>query len=467
MLLTISTTHRPATDLGYLLHKNPAKVQEFSLSFGRALVFYPEAGDERCTAALVLDVDPVGLVRSRGSVALDQYVNDRPYVASSFLSVAIAQVYGSALKGTSRERPELAEAAIPLEARLSAVPAGGDGSLIRELFEPLGYTVEIGGGPLDGAFPEWGNARTWSVRLAATTTLSTLLTHLYVLVPVLDNDKHYWVGDDEVDKLLRFGEGWLASHPKRELITQRYLKYFSHLSRAALERLAEEDVPDPDAAAEERDRQEQSIERPLSLNQQRLGAVVSVLRSRGVRRVLDLGCGEGNLIRELLRDAKFEHITGVDVSMRALQSAAERLELERMPERQRARLRLLQGSLMYRDSRLEAGGEAPGFDAATLVEVVEHMDPARLAAMERVVFEFIRPPAVIVTTPNAEYNVRWEALPAGKFRHQDHRFEWTRAQFAAWATGVAGRRGYTVTFLPVGPEDAEVGAPTQMGVFTR
>src|SRR5215510_6154958 len=133
MLLTITNTALPATDLGYLLHKNPSKLQSFPLSFGQAHVFYPEATDERCTAALLLDVDPVALVRprGRGSVALDQYVNDRPYAASSFLSVAIAQVYGSALKGTSRERAELAETPIPLTAHLSAVPAGGDGLLIR------------------------------------------------------------------------------------------------------------------------------------------------------------------------------------------------------------------------------------------------------------------------------------------------------------------------------------------------
>src|SRR5687767_13895060 len=128
MLLTITTTHRPATDLGYLLHKNPARAQTFELPFGRAHVLYPEASAERCTAALLLEIDPVGLVRRKPGgegFGLAQYVNDRPYVASSFLSVAIAEVYGSALAGRSRDRPELAETAIPLTARLAAVPARG------------------------------------------------------------------------------------------------------------------------------------------------------------------------------------------------------------------------------------------------------------------------------------------------------------------------------------------------------
>src|SRR5436190_17920500 len=146
MLLTITNTKPPATDLGYLLHKNPSRVQSFELSFGKAHVFYPEATENRCVAALLLDVDPVGLVRSRRGPAgegglLDQYVNDRPYVASSFMSVAIAQVFGSALSGRSKDRPELVETPLPLEARLSVLPCRGGEGFLRRLFEPLGYDV--------------------------------------------------------------------------------------------------------------------------------------------------------------------------------------------------------------------------------------------------------------------------------------------------------------------------------------
>src|SRR5437016_8007840 len=146
MFLTVTTTgsaSSPATDLGFLLHKNPARIQSFDLSFGRAHVFYPEADAERCTAALLLDVDPIGLVRRAGEAALAQYVSDRPYVASSFLSVAIGQVYGSALAGRSRERPELAERSLPLQARLAVLPCRGGEALLRRLFEPLGYAVRF------------------------------------------------------------------------------------------------------------------------------------------------------------------------------------------------------------------------------------------------------------------------------------------------------------------------------------
>jgi 3' terminal RNA ribose 2'-O-methyltransferase Hen1 len=151
----------------------------------------------------------------------------------------------------------------------------------------------------------------------------------------------------------------------------------------------------------------------------------------------------------------------MDVSYRAMELAGERLKLDRMPAMQRERLRFIHGSLMYRDSRLT------GFDAAAVVEVIEHLDPPRLAAFERVLFEFARPGTVIITTPNAEYNSQWASLPAGEFRHRDHRFEWTRAQFEAWARGIAERFGYGVRFVPVGSEAADVGTPTQMGIFTR
>ncbi len=466
MLLTITTTQAPATDLGYLLHKNPARAQSFPLSFGQAHVFYPEATAERCTAALLLDVDPVGLVRNRRGPSgegglLTQYVNDRPYVASSFLSVAVAQVYGSALAGRSKDRPQLADTPIPLTAKVAVLPCRGGEGLLRRLFEPLGYAVTARRHPLDECFPEWGQSPYFTVELSATCRLRELLSHLYVLVPVLDDEKHYWVSDDEVEKLLRHGEGWLAAHPEREQIARRYLKHQSKLTHSALARLTEEEAADPDAAEEAHDREEEAVERRLSLNEQRLGAVRAALKDSGAKRVLDLGCGEGKLLRLLLGESQFVEIVGVDVSHRSLEVASERLRLERLPERQAERVRLMQGSLTYRDRRLA------GYDAAAVVEVIEHLDPARLAAFERVLFEFARPQTVVLTTPNAEYNVKFEGLPAGRFRHRDHRFEWTRAEFRAWAEGVAKRFGYAVSFAAVGPEDDAVGPPTQMVVFTR
>jgi 3' terminal RNA ribose 2'-O-methyltransferase Hen1 len=466
VLLTISNRQTPATDLGFLLRKHPDKVQTFEQSYGHAHVFYPHASDDRCTAALLLEIDPVGLVRNRRGPAgegrtLEQYVNDRPYVASSFLSVAIGDVFGSAMAGKSPGREDLVEMALPLEVSIASVPSRGGAEMIRRLFEPLGYTVTVEGRPLDLTFPEWGESAYFDLKLEAKVPLRRLLTHLYVLIPVLDNDKHYWVGDDEVEKLLRHGEGWLAEHPERELITRRYLKHRRNLFEDAIARLTSEEEVNVDAVEQTHALEEAAVEEKISLNEQRMGTVLANLKQTGAARVLDLGCGEGRLLQSLLKEKQFSEIVGMDVSYRTLEIAKDRLNLDRLPATQKARVKLLHGSLIYRDARLA------GFDAATVVEVIEHLDPPRLAAFERVLFEFTKPKHVLITTPNAEYNVKWETLPAGKFRHRDHRFEWTRAQFQEWAQGVAQKFGYSARFAPIGPEDSVVGAPTQMGIFTK
>src|SRR5712691_1816587 len=466
MLLTLSTTYRPATDLGFLLYKNPDAVRSVVLGFGTAHVFYPEATEERCTAALLLDVDPIALVRGRKgsaspSAALAQYVNDRPYVASSFMSVAIAKLFGTAMGGRSAERQDLADTPIPVEVRIQVLPCRGGESMFRRLFEPLGYVVSASPIPLDERFPDWGMSRYVDAALSATCRVADLLNHLYVLLPVLDDEKHYWVSRDEIDKLLRRGEGWLGTHPERELITRRYLRYQSGLAREALARLLEEDQPDPDVEQERRDREEEQVEERIGLRDQRIGAALAALRGAGAARVLDLGCGDGRLLQAMLKYRSFERIVGVDVSYATLERAARRLRLEQMSPKQRERIELLQSSLTYHDRRLE------GYDAAAVVEVIEHLDPPRLGAFERALFEVARPTTVILTTPNVEYNVRFEGLPAGEPRHRDHRFEWSREEFRTWGERAASAYKYSVRFLPVGPEDPEVGSPTQMAVFTR
>ncbi|MFF9523743.1 3' terminal RNA ribose 2'-O-methyltransferase Hen1 [Streptomyces achromogenes] len=477
MFLTISTTGtaaRPATDLGYLLHKHPDKAQAFSTSHGTAHVFYPEADAERCTAALLLEIDPVALVRrgrgkGRGGApdaALAQYVNDRPYAASSLLAVALSNVFSSALRGVCAARPERAAAPLPLRVEVPALPARGGPELVRRLFAPLGWTVTADPVPLDTAFPEWGDSRYVRLLLESERlTLAEALRHLYVLLPVLDDAKHYWVSADEVDKLLRAGEGWLAGHPEQQLITSRYLSRRWSLTRQARERLelvrlAEADdskVEDIDNAVAD---ETETEEKPTPLAVLRREAILAALGTSGAARVLDLGCGQGQLTQALLKDARYTEIVGVDVSQRALAIASRRLKLDRMGERQAARVKLVQGSLVYTDQRLR------GYDAAVLSEVVEHVDPPRLPALEYAVFGHARPRTVVVTTPNAEYNVRWESLPAGHVRHGDHRFEWTREEFRAWAAAVAERYGYEAAFTSVGPDDTEVGPSTQMATFT-
>jgi 3' terminal RNA ribose 2'-O-methyltransferase Hen1 len=471
VLLTISTTHRPATDLGFLLHKNPGREHVAEFGFGTARVVFPEATDRRCEAAVLVDVDPVGLVRDRrhpaaSRFALAHYVNDRPYVASSFLSVAIGRLFGTAMTGRSKERQELAGRSIPLEAWLPVVACRGGEDLARRLFEPLGYAVDARVLPLDPQFPEWGDSAYLSLRLSGQVLLRGLLEHLFVLLPVLDDDKHYWVGADEVGKLLRRGGDWLAAHPDHKLIARRYLRHDQRLTRDALAALVADEAGDPDRSDQENDAREESAERRVGLHEQRLAAVVAVVRDSGARSVMDLGCGSGKLLVHLLKEPGLRRILGMDVSCRALEAAGRRLRLDRMPPRQRERVELLHGSLTYRDRRLD------GFDAAAVVEVIEHLDPPRLGAFERALFGGARPGIVALTTPNAEYNALFEGLAAGAFRHPDHRFEWDRREFAAWAGAVAARHGYRAELSGIGPEGtgpggASLGCPSQLAVFRR
>ncbi len=467
MLMTITTTHSPATDLGFLLHKNPVRVHDFDLSFGRAHVFYPEATEARCTVCLLLDVDPIGIVRRQTGPAgtggiFDQYVNDRPYVASSFLSVAIAEVFGTALSGRSKDRPELASQPLPFEVTIPVLPSRAGEPLIRELFEPLGYALVVDNLPLDSQFPDWGASRYYSVTLRAAQRLQDLLNHLSVLIPVLDDEKHYWVGDAEVEKLLRRGGDWLPVHPAKDLIARRYLKHRRDLARQATEQLTAaaglESIDDgaPSPATPGR---EEALEKTISLNSQRLATLSEAVRQSGAKSVVDLGCGDGKLLRELLKQPELTRIVGMDVARRSLDYARERLQLDELSPTFRDRIELIHGSLVYRDRRLQ------GFDVATVVEVVEHLDGARLRAFERVLFEQAHPKNVLLTTPNAEYNVRFETLPAGQFRHPDHRFEWTRKEFELWAQTVAARYGYSVSFSGIGDLDPALGTPTQMARF--
>ena len=455
MLLEINTTHQPATDLGYLLHKHPDKLQTVELSTGKAHIFYTEANEQSCTACLLLDINPVDLVRGhkgRPAFLQEHYVNDRPYTSNSFLGTAIVKAFGTAINGTCHTKPELARTAIPLKATIHALKVDGDKEYIYKLFGPLGYKSSYETVPLDSAFPGWGESKTVNLTVEKTTTLKEFLSQLYVFMMVLDNDRHYWISKNDIDVLIRRGDNWLANHPEKDRIIKRYLKNLRSLTNQALLRLADES---------ELTAEHSVAERKTGLHQQRLLKALELLKASGAKSVLDIGCGEGKLLKHLLKEGQFKKIAGMDVSFGELQKAKENLHLDRATPAMKERICIFQGSVTYKDERLK------GFEAVVLVEVIEHLDEERLPAMEKVVFGFAQPGTVIMSTPNAEYNVVYGKLDDGQFRHDDHRFEWTRKQFADWCENVCQTFTYDVEIFPVGQEDPQLGAPSQLAVFKK
>lgn len=461
MLLTITYEGHNTDELGYLLHKRPDRAQQFELSYGKAYIFYPEVSDERTTAALLLDIDPIDLARGKlGSRdgGLFDYVNDRPYASTSFMSTAIVRVFGTAMNGRCDKRQELADTPLKLTARLFSLKDGGDPELAKQLFEPLGYTVSAERTTLDGKFPEWGDSPYIDLTISGTVKLAELLNHIYVLIPVFDKQKHYYTSEAEIKKLLDHGEGWLADHPYKEKIVRRYLSMKRSYARKAIDILIGDDFSEenPDTENENAEKKERT-----PLNTQRMDAVKDAVIKSGAESVIDLGCGECKLTSSLLNEPQIKRVTACDVSVKTLEKAAQRLNLDRMLPYRKNKLTLIQASLTYKDRRFE------GYDCACVVEVIEHIEPARIPAFERAVFEFAAPKTVIVTTPNKEYNINYQNMQENELRHGDHRFEWTRAEFKAWAESVCERFGYSCDISGIGEDDGSNGSPTQMGVFTK
>ncbi len=446
-----------ARDLGFLLHKHPDHLHVRETGQGKVSILYPEVSETRTRAVLHLEIDPVALVRGKGQSdgLLAQYVNDRPFVANSMLSVAIGRAIGQSLSGKSKEKQELADRALPFEIRVVPVAVSGGLEVIEALFAPLGYTIDA------TAMTETDRRAIFDLRLTTEARLADILNHIYVLVPVLDNAKHYWIDKAEIEKLLAKGGDWLPAHPAKDLIARRSLKHRRGLVTQALERLAEALPDEPEDEDDTPPDSEAELEKPIRLHELRLDTVRDAVKASGAASVLDLGCGEGKLIRRLIPEKGIDRIVGVDPSVRGLEIAARKLHLDTAGDAMRDRVKLQMGSLTYGDRRWQ------GFDAATLVEVIEHIDPPRLSSLELSLFGDAKPRTVIVTTPNREYNALFEGMEPGTLRHTDHRFEWTREEFTTWAARVAEDHGYEVETAPVGPVDDTHGAPSQMAVFRR
>ncbi|MDR2902979.1 MAG: 3' terminal RNA ribose 2'-O-methyltransferase Hen1 [Clostridiales bacterium] len=458
MILTITYKGENTQNIGFLLHKNPARPQVVALNHGKAYVFYPEVSDEKTTVALVLDIDPIDLARGKAGSAgggLFDYVNDRPYVSSSFMSTAINRVFGTAMTGRGDDFQALADAKLDLTATITMLPCKSDNEMLNRVFEPLGYEVRFEQFVSDEKFPAWGESKCVNLTIHGVQKLSDLLHHIYVLIPVFDRNKHYWIGKEEVEKLLRHSEDWLKDHPEKAFITGRYLNRSRSLLNMAFERLRT-----ADEASETEEKAAVQIENRPNLNKQRLDSVITAVKACEAKTVIDIGCGEGNLLALLMKEPTIRKISAADVSFSVLEKAKAKIKFDRLSDTLRDKVNLFQGSLTYRDKRFT------GYDAACVIEVIEHLDLSRLNAFERVLFEYARPKTVILTTPNKEYNQNYQNLAADRLRHGDHRFEWTRQEFKDWANRISEKFGYAVAFSEIGDIDENCGSPTQMGVFS-
>ena len=431
------------------------------MSYGKAYVFYPEVSDECTTMALLLDIDPIDLARGKlgsNEGGLFDYVNDRPYTSTSFMSTAIARIFSSAMNGRCDKKQSLADTPLNLTAKLFSLKDGGYNELAKQLFEPLGYEVSIEQYLLDDKFQEWGNSPYINLTISNTIKLCDLLNHIYVLIPVFDKQKHYYIESSEINKLLTHGQGWLENHPYKEKIVNRYFSIKKDYAKTVLENFLSNESKEEDINSNEIS---EETTKKTSLNNLRLQKVKDVVLSSGASSVIDLGCGEGKLTELLLKEPQIKKITACDVSISSLEKAAKRLHIDNMPSYKKDKLTLMQASLTYKDTRFE------GFDCACIVEVIEHIDATRIPSFERIIFEFAAPKTVIITTPNKNYNVNYKTLCADKLRHNDHRFEWSKEEFENWANNICKKFSYTVELCGIGEEDEQQQTATQMGVFTR
>ncbi|MFN8672328.1 MAG: 3' terminal RNA ribose 2'-O-methyltransferase Hen1 [Candidatus Sericytochromatia bacterium] len=461
MLLSITCEDKNCQELSWILHKRPDKIQSFPIISGNAYVFYPEYSDNKVKVCLALDIDTINLVRKLrlpvASYALQHYVNDKPYTASSFMSSAIANVFSSALNGICKEKPEIVDLILPLEVEISVLKVLGGEALIKRLFEPLGYQIEVESFNLDEDFKNWGKSRYYKIKLKNNITIKELLSHLYVLIPVFDMDKHFYIGTTEVESFLKKGDKWLQIHPEKGAIVRRYFKNLGKYSNLVLNRLNDS----LENTYQEMEIPKEIKEKKESLQKIRLNTVLEKLENLYTTSVVDIGCGEGMLLKLLKSKKRFEKICGTDVMYQNLLIAKDKLDLEETTTHRADRIKLFQSSILYKDERLKE------YETVCLIEVIEHIEEDRLDSLEEILFGYLNPKYAIISTPNAEYNAVYMPENPTNFRHDDHRFEWNRDQFRQWVNKICEKFSYSAEFFDIGDVHEKLGTPTQAVIFKR
>ena len=445
MQLTIQATGDNAKVMSHLLSKNPANLYERNQKGHLVRFFYSKFTDQEVEATIFVTPDPIELVQSNSnSYDITHYINDREFAVSSIFCSLIRSALGTALNGQPKEQyMEWVDHPFSLQFEFGPVVSTLTDQQLAELFEPLGFALAITRQEIDYSIRMKDESSARYLTLRGTKTLHESLRQLFVLIPVLDNYKHYYIDEKEIEKLERYGEGWLENHPLRDFIYRKSLRFKELYSQVESQKPAGE----PEVQVKKA--------RLNELRYEKIAETVSQLKPESV---VDFGSGEGKLSERLGLIAGVREILAVEPSQSAAVKAAARFH--KAQENEHFTMpKTLWGSLFYFDERLQ------GKDAIILCEVIEHIDEDRLPKAMDTILHAYRPGALIITTPNREYNDVYEMEE--RFRHTDHRFEWTRAEFQQWCLERNNQEFYGLQFEGIGEEHDLQGHPTQMCIFTR
>ncbi|MBW4084382.1 3' terminal RNA ribose 2'-O-methyltransferase Hen1 [Paenibacillus sp. S150] len=476
MHLIIRVTGAGAGMLSRLLAKNPDNLYDRMEKEARVRIAFTASSEQEAEAVIYVTPDPVELVKGASSAHNDitQYINDREFVVSSLFCTYIRSALGTALNGKTKEAYlPWVNRKLALELTFGPVASNLPDHALEDLFIPLGYEVVLERGDAAYAFELKSRSSVRYIKLKGIQTLQTALRQLFVLIPALDDYKHYYISDDEVDKIRRYGDGWLENHPQRALILKRTLRFAGAIKHyedqmagdgQQAENGASGEAPgiaEPFAAPAEASAGTGAAEAPKArLNDLRYAAIADTVERLAARRsIVDFGSGGGKLSARLSSVPGVQEIKAVEPSAAAQLRAMDRFaKLEGRPGA--IVPEPVTGSLFYYDEALR------GKDVMILCEVIEHIDERRLNRVMETIFHEYAPGTLIITTPNKEYNALYQ-MEHEKLRHRDHRFEWDREAFGAWCSCWTSAYNYSVRLSGIGEFAQEYGYPTQMAIFTK
>ncbi|MGE6488602.1 3' terminal RNA ribose 2'-O-methyltransferase Hen1 [Paenisporosarcina sp. NPDC076898] len=445
MQLSIQASGDNVQAISYLLSKNPNNLYERNHKGHLVRLFYSKFTETELEVTIFVTPDPIELVKNNSnSYDITHYINDREFAVSSIFCSFIRSALGTALNGQPKEEHLMwVNHPFSFNFEFGPVVSSLSDEKLMNLFEPIGYEVTINRPEIEYSFPIKTKSSARYLSIKGMKTLQEGLRHLFVLIPVIDNYKHYFIDEKEIEKLERYGEGWLDQHPLRDLIYRQALRFKEIYS-----------------LVENSSKDEKKVEpvKKVRLNELRYEKIVNTVSQMKPRSVIDFGSGEGKLSVQLGFVEGITEILAVEPSEAASLKALERFNKVKNKEKF-VIPELLWGSLFYYDERLKDK------DVIILCEVIEHIDETRLPKAMDTLLDDYQPPALIITTPNREYNELYDMEE--HLRHNDHRFEWTRAEFRQWCTERNHSNDYELQFDGIGEEHASHGFPTQMCIFKR